>query len=312
MSNPAPSRITSAMWRLWTDRPVAAWRLGGIWAAKSGYHSSREYNQANYPGNYSIRLSLDLRGPGDKAAAIDYTMSDAEMRRRTGHLVAAADRRDPRLYAVREFYGTTDSRQVVGRIKDTRTGAWRWSTSDSSHLWHIHISILRAYTDDWAELAPVLSVLSGQSLNEWRERDGGIMALPRKGDEGDEVEVVQRMLVAVGFDTVPPGGDEDLRYDGNYGDGTEAAVLAFRRSINPDVSGGARVTPWTFYQLVRKVGALDGEPGPQGPPGPKGAPGPEGPRGPSGPPGKEGPPGPTPTHVQITGEVTAYADSIQG
>src|SRR5690606_27129541 len=96
--------------------------------------------------------ALDQQGPSDKAAAIDYTMSDAEMRRRTGYLSRAADRNDPRLAAVREFYGTLDSRNVFGRIKDSRTGAWRASTSDKSHLWHIHLSVFRAYTNNWGEL----------------------------------------------------------------------------------------------------------------------------------------------------------------
>ena len=168
MSNPSPARITAPMWRLWTDRPVASWLLGGIYADKRGYHNTRAANQARWPGNYSITLPLDRQGPSDKAAAIDYTMTAAEMRRRTGFLVAAADRRDPRLFAVREFYGTVDGANVHGRIKDSREGAWRRSTSDSSHLWHIHISFLRAYVNVWAELAPVLSVLRGETLAQWQ------------------------------------------------------------------------------------------------------------------------------------------------
>jgi hypothetical protein len=255
MTNPNPARITAPMWRLWTDRPVSGWRLGGIYAHKPGYHSSREENQANWPGNYSIKVSLDRQGPSDKAAAIDYTMSDAEMRRRTGYLARAAERRDPRLAAVREFYGTLDSRSVYGRIKDSRTGAWRASSADSSHLWHVHISVLRAYTNTWEELAPLLSVLAGESLDEWRDRQGGIIMLPRKGQEGEHVETIQRMLVALGHDTVPPGGDAEMRYDGIYGDGTAAAVNAFRARFGAEPAN--RVTPWTYYRLIRAVGALD-------------------------------------------------------
>src|SRR5690606_20707962 len=108
----------------------------------------------------------------------------------------------------------------------SRTGAWRASSADSSHLWHLHISVFRAYTNSWQELAPLLSVLAGESLDQWRRRQGGIIMLPRKGDEGEHVEVIQRMLVALGHDTVPPGGDTSLRYDGVYGEGTAAAVNA--------------------------------------------------------------------------------------
>lgn len=175
MTNPNPSRITTPMWRLWTERPVSGWLLGGIYANKSGYHNTRAANQASWPNNYSIRLSLDQQGPSDKAAAIDYTMSDAEMRLRTGYLRDGVNRNDPRLYAVREFYGTLNSSTVFGRIKDSRTGSWRSSTADSSHLWHIHISFFRAYVNIWNELSPVLSVLSGESLSAWeaRQSSGG-------------------------------------------------------------------------------------------------------------------------------------------
>lgn len=261
MTNPNPSRITSAIWRLWTQRPVSSWKLGGIYAGKPGYHSSRQENQSKWPGNYSIRVALDQQGPSDKAAAIDYTMSDAEMRLRTGYLAAAAERNDPRLAAVREFYGTLNSRTVFGRIKDSRTGPWRASTSDNSHLWHIHISIFRAYTNQWDELEPILSVLAGETLEQWLgdnededQDEGVIIMLPRRGDEGEHVEVIQRMLVAVGHDTVCPGGNTRTRYDGIYGDGMAAAVNAFRARFG--VEPANRVTPWMYYQLIRAVGAL--------------------------------------------------------
>jgi hypothetical protein len=183
------------------------------------------------------------------------------------------------LFAIREFYGTVDGRTVTGRSKSTRTGAYRVVSSDSSHLWHIHISFLRAYADVWAELAPVLSVLRGETLDQWRDRDGGIMALPRKGDTGDEVEVVQRMLDAAGY----PVGE----FDGAYGPKTEAAVAAFRHDRDSSLTNGDRVTPWTFHHLLRATGG--GVPGPAGPKGDKGD------RGPAGPAGEPGPAGPVPT-----------------
>ena len=181
------------------------------------------------------------------------------MRRRTRYLAEAAARNDPRLAAVREFYGTLDSRTVFGRIKDSRNGPWRSSTSDNSHLWHIHISVFRAYTDKWDELRPILSVLAGESLEDWLsdegqdQAEGGIIMLPRKGDKGEHVEVIQRMLVAVGHDTVRPGGDAKTRYDGVYGEGK----LRLSMHSAPD-SGWSRpiVSPWMYYQLIGAVGAL--------------------------------------------------------
>jgi hypothetical protein len=302
--NPIPGRITAPLWRLWTDRPVTAWLLGGIWAAKSGYHSSRTYNQVNHPGNYSIRLALDLQGPADKAAAIDYTMSDAEMRKRTGYLVAAADRRDPRLYAVREFYGTVDGRWVTGRIKASRTGVWSASSSDSSHLWHVHVSLLRAYVDRWSELEPVLSVLRGETLAQWQTRasgGSGIM-LPELGDEGEHVRYWQRRLNRLGA---------RLEVDGSYGPATQAAVSASRAAYGYTNPGATRITGWHAEQMDTDVAAaVAGVPGPRGPEGPRGERGPAGPDGVKGDRGEPGPPGPagkTPTKIVISGDVVEAA-----
>src|SRR5690606_15341013 len=100
----------------------------------------------------------------------------------------------------------------------SRDGPWRSSTADSSHLWHIHISFFRAFVSNWDVLASLVSVLAGEP--QWKEMG---MQLPRKGDKGDHVEVIQRMLVAVGCDTAP-GKDDKSRYDGVYGPATERAV----------------------------------------------------------------------------------------
>src|SRR5690606_41369431 len=50
--------------------------------------------------------------------SIDWTMSDADMRTYARRLVDAADRNDIRMRGVREFYGTVDSRNVIGRIRN--------------------------------------------------------------------------------------------------------------------------------------------------------------------------------------------------
>lgn len=268
--------ITGPMWRLWTDRPVKSWRLGGIYANKPGYHNTRAANQAQWPGNYSIRLALDLQGPGDKAAAIDYTMSDAEMRKRTGYLRDAANARDPRLAAVREFYGTLDSRTVFGRIKDSRTGPWRASTSDNSHLWHIHISLFRSYVDVWEELAPVLSVLAGES-----QQEGETMLGLREGDTGDRVKVLQYKLYRAGYP--PVKGDLDRSVDGVYGPATSAAVLACRKAQGSSATHGRVVDYWAVVQIDSALAEARAGSGRQGPPGP---PGPRGEQGPPGPPGE--------------------------
>ncbi len=228
MSNPMPYRITDPMWRMWTEgrKIIPGVLLGGIYANKRGYHNTRKANQLNWSGNYSVRLSLDLQGPSDKAAAIDYTMSSTEMRRRTGYLRDAVERSDPRLAAVREFYGTLNGNTVYGRIKDSRNGDWDSSSADNSHLWHIHISIFRAYVDQWSELEPILSVLTGESLESWLGRQGTTAPL------GNPVlEVTDPLIsdVRVGrLQTALNELGENLDVDNYYGPNTAAAVRRFQ------------------------------------------------------------------------------------
>lgn len=264
-ANPNPSRITSAMWWMWTEAKavIPGVRLGGIWAAKPGYHNTVN---ANSSGNYSVQLTLDRVSPKDKARALDLTMSAAEMRLRTQRLLDAAARRDPRLRAVREFYGTVDGRRVSGRIKDSATGAWRSSTSDSSHLWHIHLSIFTAYCDDQAALAGVISVLSGGTTTEGD--DMGHLNL-EKGDSGDRVEALQIDLDYAGF-PVP--------IDGEYGAKTAAAVLKMRKWMGSTATDGNAMTPYATSQLGRAVARREalaaakdvaGKEGPKGDPGPR-------------------------------------------
>jgi hypothetical protein len=180
-ANPNPSRISTAIWRLWTDfdriEPTAL--LGGVYAAKPGYHN---YRNALPSSDYSVRdLAADRRGSGTKASAIDLTMSDGAMRKYTGRLDSAARSRDPRLYSprgpvLREFIGTKDNRSVYcyvltgGRPLGVGADAGPDPGRDETHLWHIHLSIIRQFCEDWSALDGVLSVLRGESLAAWQAR----------------------------------------------------------------------------------------------------------------------------------------------
>jgi len=213
-ANPNPTRITDAEWRLWEQSLliIPGVRLGGVYANKSGYHNFVYANQANWPGNYSIRLAIDLSGDLTKARAIDLTMSTSEMTKRTGFLRAAAlHPSDDRLSCAREFYGTLNGTVVYGLIHDGPGQNWRSSTSDSSHLWHIHISFFTLYCDDWPAapgvpgLEAVLSVLSGESWEAWKIRKaGGPGPVPpgeddmgvfcKQGETNDNVAALQGLL----------------------------------------------------------------------------------------------------------------------
>lgn len=155
-------------------------RDSGIYAAKSGYHNTRAHHLAGShngsKGDYSIELAIDRQGPSDKAAAVDLSFDSARLLSDFSNIAVYSRRlydafkaRDPRLFAqvpgqpagvehavVREFFGNIDAdRDVEG-----------WSlylgqsrTSDSSHLWHIHISFHRAYVENWGAVSGVLDVL---------------------------------------------------------------------------------------------------------------------------------------------------------
>jgi len=180
-TNPNPSRISTAIWRLWTefDRLEPSALLGGVYAAKPGYHN---YRNALSSSDYSVRdLVADRQGSGVRASAIDLSLSDSAMRRYTGRLDSAARSRDPRLYSphgpvLREFIGTKDNRSVYcyvlvgGRPLGVGADAGPDPGRDETHLWHVHLSIIRQFCEDWSALDGVLSVLRGESLAAWQAR----------------------------------------------------------------------------------------------------------------------------------------------
>jgi hypothetical protein len=173
-ANPNPGTITDEMWWLWQQLSILepGSQLGGIYANKPGYHGTRNQNS---PSNYSVTDPPDQGGPGDKAGAIDWTFPEAQLGdyatidRYTSRLLASAqDPDDPRLNGWREFYGQADADSYVEGW-DTRYGYA--VTSDSSHLWHIHLSENRDQTTSLANKQALLSVLSGQTVADWREGD---------------------------------------------------------------------------------------------------------------------------------------------
>jgi hypothetical protein len=223
--NPNPATIPDPIWRLWTDRPNKAWQLGGIYANKKYYHNTVRANQENWPGNYSIELDLDLKhGNLDFARAIDLSMSTLEMKKWTANMQRSAlDDNDPRLDAVREFYGTLNGVTVYGLIKDTVSGKWHKSSSNLSHLWHGHVSIFTAFVNDWDMLEPLLSVWAGETLEEWS--DG--VSLPKLNDSGEEVRMFQYIhnLARTQFKSPAP----ELKTDGDYGKATVEAFTVFAK-----------------------------------------------------------------------------------
>lgn len=181
MTNPNPLRISDAVWRLWTDfkSHESKAQLGGVYAAKPGYHN---YRFALPSTDYSVKdVAADRKGSGELADGLDISLPDAEMRKYTARLDKAARARDPRLYTargpvLREFIGTLDSKVVYcyvlvgGKPLGVNADAGPDPGRDETHLWHIHLSIIRQFGSDWPALDGVLSVLVGESLDTWQAR----------------------------------------------------------------------------------------------------------------------------------------------
>lgn len=228
--------------------------LGGILARKPGYHNSRDHLPST---DYSVaQFAIDRVGPAHKGSAIDWTFPEAQrgdytrIAKYTRRLLDAAKRRDPRLYAVREFFGNADS--------DTEVEGWdvaknRASSSDKSHLWHIHISIHRKYIDDAAAMRALLDVINGVAVpvvptppvtppttQDWTVKL--IMALPtiRRGMKGETVGTAQALCTARGV---------SCKMDNDFGPATERAVKTVQTRYGAEGKDGI-VGPETWTILI--------------------------------------------------------------
>ena len=165
--------VTDEMWYLWEalEALEPGTQLGGIYANKPGYHNCRSQLPAS---DYSVEdQPPDGGGPGDKAAALDWTFPEAQrgdytrIAKYTSRLLdSARDPADHRLDGWREFYGQSDWDSSVEGW-DCRYGYA--ATSDSSHLWHIHLSENRDQTTSKANKDALLSVLYGETVEEWED-----------------------------------------------------------------------------------------------------------------------------------------------
>lgn len=185
---------------------------GGIYANKKGYHNTRANNQKSWPGNYSIIDSVDKAGPNDKAAAYDWTFPSAQ----NGHyerisyytnllLKSAKDLNDPRLNGWREFYGQANSDTKVEGW-DTRYGIS--ATSDSSHLWHIHMSETRGLVGSTPNKIAMLSVLKNQTVAQWQGAEFDMMKFIKVPDSKYGKDAIYK---ANGVTRVYVGSNEEVQ-----------------------------------------------------------------------------------------------------
>lgn len=239
-------------------------KLGGIVARKPGYHNSRDHLPSS---DYSVReFSQDRYGPVNLGSAIDWTFPDAQaghygtINKYSNRLMSAGKSRDPRTVYMREFFGNTDS--------DHEVEGWDYSkhvpsSSDSSHLWHLHISIHREYINNTVAMQAILSILSGQSLTDWKKGLGGtgkidttpIIKPPAPTTGGSAKPVLKSGATGTwvtqlqkGLNRVFPAYSS-LKVDGEYGAKSVAVVKEFQKRTGLLADG--QVGPKTWAMLDR-------------------------------------------------------------
>ncbi|HIV59041.1 MAG TPA: hypothetical protein H9902_13910 [Candidatus Stackebrandtia faecavium] len=164
-------------------KAIPSAKMSGIVGDKNhvyGYHRSRNVLPAD---DYSVQTKPDKQGDGDAAAALDISLNAKWMKIITKRLMdSAKDQNDPRLNYMREFFGTLDGSTVSGW--DTYYG--RAVSSDDSHLWHVHMSLLRKYCTSKDHMAHILSVIKGEEDMELSDRVKVSDWIHNKWDDVDE------------------------------------------------------------------------------------------------------------------------------
>lgn len=227
-----------------------------------GYHRGR-----NFVGlaDYSVVLAADKTGDGNAACALDVKLSASDMELVTNRLMTACRSGDPRAAALREFFGTKDGQRVTGwdRHDPAQSGDDTLTTSDSSHLWHIHLSIYRSMVGSAQLVAQLAGIINGVPLppapkpvpapatvphlhRAWPSymKTGnyfGLLTGPVTSHGGyyaserADVAAIQKRLDALGFH---PGV-----VDGQFGPATARAVSAWQHAHMPGTTFYGQV--WT-------------------------------------------------------------------
>ncbi|MFI5840535.1 hypothetical protein ACIA8K_12585 [Catenuloplanes sp. NPDC051500] len=268
-TNPNPTRISGPMWSLW-ERFVAFHRnvkLGGVYADKPGYHNYRD----DLPTDDYSRgdVAADREGNGKLSSAIDLTFPDAsDMRLFSKRLHDAMKARDGRLFIdgkpiLREYIGTLDSETVscyvltggkaLGVGADSGPDAGR----DTSHLWHVHISFIRKYADSQDAMDRVLSILKGESYDDW-VKGGGKPSTPapapapsgKLAEDGilgaATIKALQKKLGTPETGAVTQGAPSPM-------------IKALQRYLNAKVNAKLAIDGYGFYQngqVYKTVAAL--------------------------------------------------------
>ncbi len=264
--NPNPGSVTDAEWWLWCrlHELEPGTKLGGIVANKPGFHArgqylkskGRDHGQGDRSTDYSIRDAVNRRGNWlTHASALDWTFPDAQVGkygaidRYTSRLLRSAlDHKDPRLDMILfEFYGQANTDSAVEGYNEHREA---YASSDSSHLWHLHLSFLRSECDDFWGMWALLTVLMGWPVAQWRS---ALPAPPKPPLKPKPLAPSGLPVWALGSRTLKEGmSGTDVR-----------TYQAFIGQVVPDGTFGKSTTARTRkYQDMRGY-KVDGIAGPQ-------------------------------------------------
>jgi hypothetical protein len=139
-------------------------------AARGGYHISIQDQPSS---NYSVIRPDDKAPPGtwprNTASAVDMTMNTSDMKKCHIRLREAWKNRskDVRMKYINAWNGW-DGEGDAGRY-DVVTGSVGTATAD--HKWHIHLEIRRRYVNDRAAMLAILSILKGETLEQFLGED---------------------------------------------------------------------------------------------------------------------------------------------
>lgn len=229
--------------------------------ARGGYHISRQDQPKT---NYSVVRPQDKagNGPDNAAAAIDMTMSSADMKVCTTRILSAyGNPDDPRrkyLNAFNGWLGSGDARRY-----DIYARTSSWATAD--HKWHVHLEIRRLFVNAEVAVKAILSLLRGESVSAYLASIGAtpapataraavkaVKAPPypgrvlkrndRQAKPDPAVKLLQQRFLERGWKSIGTA-------DGFFGARTESVVRRWQEYLGLAVDGqvGPKTwpTPWT-------------------------------------------------------------------
>lgn len=258
-ANPQPAHITAEMWwfveELERLDPVDTVFAGAWGNFKPGYHCDYRTLLATpaWRNDYSVHLLEDKVGGTsleNYGAAVDWTSLSAQagnftrFKKYGARIKAAFVIRDPRLKGWREVLCQGDNDPLADGYDFVY---WTERTPDATHTWHMHFSCLRKYLRNISVYRAMISILRGETLNQWFAQSG----------QGGDDDMARVFWFGEGY-WVAVGGKRELIRDA---DDMSKVLSVHPGSQYPGVDAG-KVFPapkldtigWTEDEVDRLIG----------------------------------------------------------